>query len=172
MTVTIEDRAAHAERAFRLTGWKVLAIILAFFGTIGLANGIMIHFAVSTFSGLTTASPYEAGLAYNKDIAAARAQDGLHWQVAAHVARASNGKAHVSVNIQDGAQTPVAALRVTTRFQAPSDEKRDVEAVLTQIQPGIYGGDIALTGDNWDLVILADQQGKPIYRSQNRIHIE
>ncbi|MEA2945429.1 MAG: hypothetical protein QOI40_759, partial [Alphaproteobacteria bacterium] len=44
-----------------LTGWMVLICLLAFFGVVSLANAIMIRAAMTTFSGLETASAYQAG---------------------------------------------------------------------------------------------------------------
>src|SRR2546430_14708138 len=63
-----------------LTGRTVLVCLIAFFGVVALANAIMIRAAVSTFGGLETSSSYQAGLAFARDAAAARAQDELHWQ--------------------------------------------------------------------------------------------
>ena len=47
----------------------------------------MIRAAISTFGGVETGSSYQAGLAFEREIAAARAQDALHWQVKANVRR-------------------------------------------------------------------------------------
>ena len=64
-----------------LTGRSVLLMIIAFFSVMLLVNFIMAAYAVKTFSGLDTDNPYDSGLAYNKDIAAAKAQGALGWSV-------------------------------------------------------------------------------------------
>src|SRR5437588_13118204 len=68
-----------------LTGRTVLVCLIGFFGTVALANAILIRAAVSTFGGVETSSSYQAGLAFARNAAAARAQDDLHWQVKADV---------------------------------------------------------------------------------------
>ena len=68
-----------------LTGRTVLLCLVGFFAIVALANAIMINAAVSTFSGVETSSSYQAGLAFERDAAAAHAQDELHWQVQANV---------------------------------------------------------------------------------------
>ncbi len=78
-TATAEDGAR------RLTGAKFLAILLGSFAVVASVNGTMVYYALSTFSGEVDPHPYEHGLAYNRDIAAAEAQDARHWQVAAHI---------------------------------------------------------------------------------------
>ena len=41
-------------------------------------NVVMIRAAISTFGGVETAKPYQAGLAFKREIAAARAQEARH----------------------------------------------------------------------------------------------
>jgi len=74
-----------------LTGRLVLLMIIGFFGVMLLVNAVMAIFAVKTFSGLDADNPYDTGLAYNKDIAAARAQGELGWTV--ELTRTPNGAA-------------------------------------------------------------------------------
>src|SRR5664279_301516 len=50
-------------------------------GLVILVNAAMIFFAVHSFTGLATQDPYDKGLAFNRTLAAARAQAGLGWQV-------------------------------------------------------------------------------------------
>ena len=56
-----------ADKGKPLTGWKVLAMLLAFFGVVGAVNAVMVYSALSTFSGEVEAHPYEHGLAYNRE---------------------------------------------------------------------------------------------------------
>ena len=66
------DRSSDGRRSARFKGWMVLATLVAFFGTIFVANGSLVYYALSTFSGDRRRDPYEHGLAYDKDIAAAQ----------------------------------------------------------------------------------------------------
>jgi len=58
-----------------LTGRSVLFCLLAFFGVIISVNIAMMTLAVETLPGTDVDSPYSAGLAYNQEITAARAQE-------------------------------------------------------------------------------------------------
>ncbi len=71
-----------------MTGRTVLICLVGFFAVVAGVNAVMIRAAVSTFGGVETANAYQAGLAFAREIAAAEAQDALHWQVRAKVAAA------------------------------------------------------------------------------------
>src|SRR5665213_1399288 len=64
-----------------LTGGKVLAILLTFFAVVFGVNGLMGFDAISTFRGETNAHPYEAGIKFNTELAAAAAQSARGWKV-------------------------------------------------------------------------------------------
>ena len=68
-----------------ITGRMVLFCLIAFFAIVALANGLLVRFALTTFGGLETASSYQAGFAFEREAAAARAQDERHWQVQGRV---------------------------------------------------------------------------------------
>lgn len=54
-----------------LTGRIVLTWLVGFFAVVFAVNGVMAVAAISTFSGLDSDSPYQAGLAFDAEIAAA-----------------------------------------------------------------------------------------------------
>ncbi len=86
-----------ADKGRPLTGWMVLAMLLAFFGVIGSVNAVMVYSALSTFSGEVEAHPYEHGIAYNREIASAREQAARGWKVDASLERLSSGETRISV---------------------------------------------------------------------------
>src|SRR5215470_7666303 len=88
---TVADENGMTTRP--LGGRTVLVALLAFFGIVIGVNGVMIALAVSTMPGLENEKPYQAGVAYNAEIGAARAQAGRHWTVASHVSRDAQGRA-------------------------------------------------------------------------------
>ena len=81
MPTDIKPPAQTAPTGRILTGWKVLAIFVGFFVVYMTANSIMVYFASTTFRGLDGDRPYEAGLAYNRELEAAREQEKLGWKV-------------------------------------------------------------------------------------------
>ena len=113
-----------------LTGWRTLGIAVACFGVVFAVNGYMAYSAISTFTGETEPSPYEHGLAYEKDIEAAKAQAALGWNVSGHVARDDAGAAAIEIHMQDSAGTPVRGLSVTARLELPENVKFDTSAPL------------------------------------------
>src|SRR3974377_2480042 len=91
---------ASAHRPRELSGRAVLLCLLSFFAVVMGVNAVMIGAAVSTFGGVETENSSQAGLAFVEAIAAARAQDALHWHVAAKVAR-NNEATVIDLTVRD-----------------------------------------------------------------------
>jgi nitrogen fixation protein FixH len=155
-----------------LTGWKVLAIFVGFFVTVFIVDGVMAFKAIRTFSGEVNPHPYERGLAYNKDIAAARAQAAREWKVDAHVSRAAPAEALVTVEARDASGQPVTGVEMNALFAAPADVARDVRVKLAETAPGRYAAKTALPPGQRDLVLTAERDGRELFRSKNRIDVE
>jgi nitrogen fixation protein FixH len=152
-----------------LTGWRTLWIAVGCFGVVFAVNGLMAYYAISTFTGETELSPYEHGLAYQKDIEAAKAQAALGWNVSAHVERAGEKEAAVQIRIEDRAGAPVPGLGVTTRLLSSADAKLDRTLTLAEAGPGVYEGRIGAGPGQWDLDIEAMRDGARVFKSINRI---
>eukprot|EP01037_Dinobryon_pediforme_P014303 gene14303-14426_t len=125
---------------FRLTGWRVLGIFFLFFGSIMSVNMLMVYYALSTHRGEIADHPYEVGLAYNKEITAARAQDQRNWAVDVTARRDTDGLVNLDVAIKDAGGKPLEALTVTSKLQAPADMRRDIVSGLVEDAPGHYHG--------------------------------
>ena len=54
-----------AKKPFTFTGWHMLAIMLAFFGTIITVNFTMAYLATSSWSGLVVKNTYVASQQFN-----------------------------------------------------------------------------------------------------------
>jgi nitrogen fixation protein FixH len=155
----------------RLTGRTVLVIALAFFGTVAAVNAVMIHYALSTFRGEVGAHPYEAGLAYNREIAASRAQSERNWIVEAHLQNAPGGRT-LEVSMRDSAGEPISDLQVSATFAAPVDARLDRRVELMSIGEGRYTGVAPVSPGNWDLEIQSRRAGEVLFKSKNRIWVE
>jgi nitrogen fixation protein FixH len=160
-----------AAPARRLTGAGVLTILVAFFGVVATVDATMMVLAVSTFRGEETSRAYEKGLAYNLDIAGARAQQARDWRVEAAVFRLSESQSRIAVSLHD-AQGPLAGLRLQAMIRAPVDAKNDVVAALVETTPGHYEARIVMEPGWRDLVLTAAQDGREVFRSKNRIRID
>lgn len=168
-----DDEPSDYEAGGRpLTGWKVLAIFVGFFVTVFIVDGVMAFKAIRTFSGEVTPHPYERGVAYNKEIAEARAQAARDWKVDAHVARLSATEAAIEVSASDTAGAPVAGVEMKALLAAPADLAKDVRVTLKETAPGRYSGKATLPPGQRDLVLTAERDGRELFRSKNRIDVK
>ncbi len=154
-----------------LTGRKVLAMVLAFFAVVIGANLTMARFAVQTFRGVTNSHAYTDGLAYNKEIEAAHAQDALGWRVNGAVARVSPGRSRITVTQATAEGRPTEAAQIDVKFQHPVDRARDKSLALTMEQPGQYTGEIEIAPGHWGLSLRVSQNGQVVFQSQNKVEI-
>ena len=156
-------------RAKEVTGRTVLVWLVAFFATVAAVNAVMIRAAVSTFGGLETESSYQAGLAFARETADARAQDALHWRVDAKLTPVRDGAAEIVIAARDPAGRPLHGLAATARLVHPADKRDDRIMSLRQTGPGEFRGLTPASAGQWDLVIELARDGTRVFRSKNRI---
>jgi nitrogen fixation protein FixH len=155
-----------------LTGRRVLLMLVSFFGCIFIANAALIHYAISTFRGEVADHPYEAGLAFNQEIAAAQAQEALHWTVSGVLSRVESNGEQLEIDAHDARGKALTDLQFVATLVAPADKARDRLFVLSEIAPGVYRGQAAVADGAWDLLIEAKRDGERIYRSKSRINVQ
>lgn len=154
-----------------LTGRKVAALLIGFFGVMLLANFIMAREAITTFSGLDKSNPYDSGLAYNQDIAAAKAQAALGWSV--ELTRLLDGQAtQLTASVKDKAGQAVAGLDVSMHFLHPATSRFDHVIKAGAVADGVYTGAADLTPGHWEVEIDFSRNGERQFRSRNSLTIE
>lgn len=154
-----------------LTGRMVLLAILGFFGVILTVNFIMATYAAKTFSGLDAVDPYDSGLAYNKEIAAAKAQALLGWTV--DLTRVNDaGVTQITVSVKDQAGKPVGGLDVPLAFHFPATRKFDRFASATPIAEGVYSGSAELRPGRWEVEVSLNRGGQRMFLSRNSFLVE
>ncbi len=156
-------------KEFKLSGGFVLFVLIAFFVVVMGVNGIMAYLAVDTFSGVQSEKPYENGLAFNRDIAKARAQDAQGWVVDETVTRAATGDVSLNVRFKDSSNQALTGLTVTTTLKAPVDSRHDCKVMLTEESSGVYMGVTPCAAGQWDIETLAQRGNDIVYRSISRI---
>jgi len=166
----LEQGAFDAGKA-SLTGRTVLLIVLLFFGTIGGVNAALVYYALSTFRGEVSDHPYEDGLAYNKAIAAARAQEARNWRVDVKLLPQGDGK-YVEITARDIQGAMIQGLEMSGNFAAPADIALDRRVSMTEQRPGVYSARVPVPGGRWDLEISARRGGETVFRSKSRIVLE
>jgi len=161
----------------RPRGWWYPWLFVAAFVVVIAVNGVMINFAIGSFSGLETEHPYERGLGYNDTLAAARAQDEMGWQVAydAVPAGAAAPEGHpiaLEARFLDRDGNALTGLEVRALLQRPAAEGHDMELPLAERGGGRYVArtDLPLPGQ-WDLRIVATATGsdRASWQSSRRI---
>lgn len=156
-----------------ITGRMVLIALLAFFAVVAGANGALIYLATSTFGGVEVASSYKAGLTFQDELAAARAQDARRWQVTARLDRGRDDGAEVTVQLRDATGRPIQGVAVAARLNHPADARRDHDVVLSAAGPGVFkGATDATPAAQWDLVIDVTRDGERVFRSKGRVGLK
>jgi nitrogen fixation protein FixH len=153
-----------------LGGRTVLAALLAFFGVVGAVNALMIHYAISSFRGKVANHPYEAGLAYNSEIAAARAQEARNWTVEVKLVSDASGR-RLAVVARDAQGQLIPRLNIIGLFASPVDGTLDRRIELSEVETGTYMGKVPVAAGYWDLEILAKREEATLFQSKNRIHL-
>jgi nitrogen fixation protein FixH len=171
MPIEVRRARPAARVPNELTGGKVLAMLVVFFGLVMVVNVFMMRAAISTFGGVDTPSSYEAGLTYVSEEAVAAAQAARNWKVEARLAPSGTDEA-VTVTVRDAAGKPVAGAAVAARLAHPVDERRDVDVALAEREAGTYVGEVAATPGQWYLDITVSRAGERLFRSQNRVIVE
>jgi nitrogen fixation protein FixH len=153
-----------------LTGRKVLAMLIAFFGVVIGVNVTMAKLAIKTLPGTEVDSAYTASLGYEKEILAARDQSARNWKVDAHIERLAGGAALLQVEARDRDGRPVTGLKFQGRFERPTDKRADLAIALAEVGIGIYRGRLdAVAPGQWDLVLEGDNASGRMFLSKNRV---
>lgn len=156
-------------REFKVTGRLVLICLLGFFGLVFAVNGAMVYAARSTFGGVETASSYKAGLNFNRDIATAKAQQQLGWQVDGEIVRGGSGDAVLDVRAKDRNGVPLSGLTLQARLVHPTDARNDRDIVLTDRGAGQFRGEVTAAAGQWELAIDFYRDERRMFRSLSRV---
>ncbi|MBC7905761.1 MAG: FixH family protein [Rhodospirillaceae bacterium] len=143
----------------RQRGWWYPYIFVGCFLVVVAVNAGMAYFATSTFSGISTTGAYQKGLAYNQNLAMAKAQEALGWTVetkAKPVDDAQAVKADITVSYRDRNGKPVQGLEVNARLVRPTAKGHDRDIALSPLGNGLYGGVYTLPLNGvWDMDVVA-----------------
>jgi len=144
----------------QLTGRKVTAIFVVFFGVIMVVNFTMAHFASSTFGGVVVENSYVASQHYNKWLGAAAAQEKLGWS--ATLARLPDDRVAVRfTGAPDG-------LAVTAVARHPLGRAPDQALSFNRAADGAYVSTKAVAPGRW-MLRLAAEQGENKWREEQEL---
>ena len=143
-----------------ITGWHMLAMMVAFFGVVIAVNITMARLAISSFGGTVVENSYVASQHFNGWLEDARASDALGWQVVP-VLRA-DGRVAISVT---GAPDP---LTLAASARHPLGRLPDQQLTLTRTAAGEYRSVEQLPVDRW-LIRLDVASGADHWRSESEV---
>ncbi|MFO1073614.1 MAG: FixH family protein [Geminicoccaceae bacterium] len=135
-------------------------LFVAFFAVVIAVNATMVWYALESWTGIATNDPYDQGLTYNRNLAAAEAQAALGWQ-SRLAARLTKGQAAEARFVLTDAQGgPIEGADVEASFERPTSEGVDFRLTLAPRDDGSYGASFALPVSGlWRVHITARRQG-------------
>ena len=154
--------------AGELTGRRVLAMLIAFFGFVMLVNFFMMKAAISTFGGVETKSSYEAGRLFGGEAAKAAAQNARGWQVNEQL-KPSGDEQVLTVDLHDARGAPVTGVDVAARLAHPVDERNDVAIALDRVDTGTFRGQAPVPAGVWEIELVVTHDDEQLFRSRNRV---
>jgi len=158
--------STYAKKPFTFTGWHMLAIMLAFFGTIITVNFTMAYLATSTWSGLVVKNTYVASQQFNGKTAAIREM--LATGIAGELSVDAKGMRY---RLTLPENTPVIADSITAHFKRPVGTAQDFELQLTPAGDGLYLAEMDVLAGSWIVEIQAIKDGKMIMHEAKRITV-
>ncbi len=145
----------------KLTGGKVLAMVVAFFTVMLIADGTGVYIALNTFPGLTVSNPYEKGLKYNQTLRKRTELRDRGWQLGVTVLPATKMR-EILITLKDRDNLPLSGIVSRVVLKHPVDSRRDIPLDFNDRENGDYALllDPAIRGQ-WLLEItLTDQRGE------------
>lgn len=152
-----------------LTGRRVLAGFVGFFGIVFAVNGFFIYKALSTFDGVEVEGAYQKGRAYNHLLERMDEQRRLGWTAAIAADPAPVGtRLTVTFARADGAA--LGGLEVEGTFWRPVAAGEDQRLPLAETAPGVYETVFDLAHDgNWLVRIAAVGPDGETYVQEQRV---
>lgn len=156
----------------RQRGWFIPWLFVAAFLVVMTADGIMVYFATTTFTGLTTEHAYEEGVHHNQVLARLRAQEALGWQVELALTSEKTRQVQVRLRLLARDGVPVAGAAVTAHLRRPTSAGHDQYLSLVGGERGLYTGEamVELPG-LWDVQIEI-VRGEDHWVGQERVQVE
>lgn len=144
----------------QLTGRKMTAIFVVFFGIVMAVNFTMAHFASSTFGGVVVENSYVASQHYNRWLDEAAAQKRLGWS--ATLSRLSDNR--VAVRFAGAPE----GLTVSAVARHPLGHAPDQALDFVRAADGAYVSSKAVAPGRW-IVRLAAEAGAAQWREEQEL---
>lgn len=153
----------NTPNGFRMTGPKVLAIMLCFFGTIIAVNLTLAWSAVSTFPGLEVQNSYVSSQNFNAELAA---QQALGWDVTADL---DQGELVLAITGPDGDPAQVATLDAVL---GAATHVRDDQRPDFVFLDGAFRAPVDIGPGNWNIRLRATAADGTEFRQRVVLHVQ
>ncbi len=159
------QESAIQKSQFRLNGYHVFAMMMAFFGVIIAVNFTMATLASRSWTGLVVKNSYVASQQFNRDLAAAADQQKRGW----HSSLSYAGKT-LDFRIFDRAGNVLIPDKLELRMGRPAFEQEDLVIKLEADHNGNHRADLVLGPGDWTTQFVGTIGGVP-YRRDARLFI-
>jgi len=148
------------------SGRKFFAILIGAFGVVAAVNGLMIWYALSSWTGLVSDSAYQDGLGFDRVLAESRAEAALGWKATIEY----DPRGRISVQLTDAKGQPLGAMQLSLLLLRPTREGFDRGLPLVEVALGRYEAAVRppLPGQ-WDVRVTVKSAGKVRFRAERRI---
>ena len=145
-----------AARRRSLIPWLFPAAMLPMFA----ANAALVYLALQSKPALVDDHPFEDGRTYNREIAAAAAQQTLGWVAQFEGPHAAGSVSPVVLRLFDRDGVPLGGLAVELRVWRPVGALSDIRLPLRETSPGRYVGSVTLPlAGQWQFDLVARRGG-------------
>lgn len=155
-----------AMQARVFTGWHMLAIMLAFFGTIIAVNVTMAWLASSSWSGMLSKNTYVASQDFNKNAARAR-----EWAKQGFGGELTLEDGMVRYRLAGPAEVVAGIDHIEATFHRPVGDKQDFVIRLAPAD-GVFSAPRALSAGPWIVDLAAMRDGELVFHEAERIVAE
>ena len=142
----------------------MLAIMLAFFGTIITVNLVMATFASTSWTGLVVKNSYVASQQFNEKAAEGREQAARNWKPALELLPGT-----ISFRLSDSAGAPIRLNAVKATFRRPAYEAEDFSVALTRRNDGVFTAEVGIRDGIWIIETSADFGEAHPHRDTRRV---
>ena len=119
-------------------------LFVAFFVLILAVNGIMVWFALESWTGLASNQAYDNGLTYNRNLEAKRRQEALGWRPELRAEADAELHGQAELVLVDSLGQPLVGATVTMQLERPTSEGSDITVAMTTVGSGVYRGAFTL----------------------------
>lgn len=148
----------------QFTGRHMLAIMVAFFGTIITVNLVMATFANTSWTGLVVQNTYVESQQFNERLAESRAQAALGWKGTLAIA-----DGEIRYSLVDASGSPIEVESMTASFRRPAYEAEDWATTLTRNADGSFSTSATVRDGIWIVSTKAKIAGGTPYQEAQRI---